>query len=185
MLLLFSQKIETPLGRMWITASHRGVCLAEFAGTQRIERESRDLERLFNARTELGENEHTQQAARELTEYFRGERQTFSVALDTPGTDFQRHVWAALRDIPFGTTTHYQALAAAIGKPAAVRAVAAANGANRVSILIPCHRVIGKDGALTGYGGGLQRKAWLLAHERGERDDALPDLFAVHRSGEA
>ena len=174
MLLLFSQKIETPLGRMWITASHRGVCLAEFAGTQRIERESRDLERLFNARTELGENEHTQQAARELTAYFRGERQTFSVALDTPGTDFQRHVWAALRDIPFGTITHYQALAARINKPAAVRAVAAA-----------CHRVIGKDGALTGYGGGLQRKAWLLAHERGERDDALPDLFAVHRSGEA
>ena len=109
----------------------------------------------------------------------------FTVALDTPGTDFQRHVWAALRDIPFGTTTHYQALAARINKPAAVRAVAAANGANRVSILIPCHRVIGKDGALTGYGGGLQRKAWLLAHERGERDDALPDLFAVHRSGEA
>ena len=175
--ILFSQRIETPLGRMFITASDNGVCLAEFAGTQRIERESRDLERLFNARTELGENEHTQQAARELTAYFRGERQTFSVALDTPGTDFQRHVWAALRDIPFGTTTHYQALAARINKPAAVRAVAAANGANRVSILIPCHRVIGKDGALTGYGGGLQRKAWLLAHERGERQ-AMPELFA-------
>ena len=162
---------------MWITASHRGVCLAEFAGTQRIERESRDLERLFNARTERGENEHTQQAARELTEYFRGERQTFSVALDTPGTDFQRQVWAALRDIPFGTTTHYQALAAQINKPAAVRAVAAANGANRVSILIPCHRVIGKDGSLTGYGGGIQRKAWLLAHERGEWQ-AMTELFA-------
>lgn len=183
--LLFSQKIETQLGRMWITASHRGVCLAEFAGTQRIERESRDLERLFQARTELGENEHTAQAAQELTAYFRGERQMFTVALDTPGTNFQRQVWAALRDIPFGTTTHYQALAARINKPAAVRAVAAANGANRVSILIPCHRVIGKHGALTGYGGGLQHKAWLLAHERGERDDALPDLFAVHRSGEA
>ncbi len=177
MLLLFSQKIETPLGRMFITASDNGVCLAEFAGTQRIARESRDLERLLQARTELGENEHTRQAAQELAEYFRGERQTFTVALDTPGTDFQRQVWAALRDIPFGATTHYQALATRIGKPAAVRAVAAANGANRISLLIPCHRVIGKDGSLTGYGGGIQRKAWLLAHERGERQ-AMPELFA-------
>ena len=177
MTILYSQSVETPLGQMLIAASTRGVCLAEFAGTPRMERESRDLERLFQARTELGENEHTRQAARELAEYFRGERQTFTVALDTPGTDFQRHVWAALRDIPFGTTTHYQALAAQINKPAAVRAVAAANGANRVAILIPCHRVIGKHGALTGYGGGLPRKAWLLAHERGERQ-ALPELFA-------
>ena len=91
----------------------------------------------------------------------------------TPGTDFQRHVWAALRDIPFGTTTHYQALAARINKPAAVRAVAAANGANRVSILIPCHRVIGSDGKLTGYAGGLNRKQSLLALERGEVQTTL------------
>ena len=103
----------------------------------------------------------------------------FTVALDTPGTDFQRQVWAALRGIPYGTTSHYQALAAAIGKPAAVRAVAAANGANRVAILIPCHRVIGKHGALIGYGGGLPRKAWLLSHERGGRNHSLPDLFVT------
>ena len=179
MTVLYSQTITTPLGQMLIAASTRGVCLAEFAGTPRMERESRNLERLFQARTEAGGNEHTAQAAQELTAYFRGERQMFTVALDTPGTDFQRHVWAALRDIPFGTTTHYQALAARINKPAAVRAVAAANGANRVSILIPCHRVIGKDGALTGYGGGLPRKAWLLAHERGGRNHSLPDWFAT------
>ena len=179
MTVLYSQTITTSLGQMLITASTRGVCLAEFAGTQRMERESRDLERLFQARTEAGGNEHTAQVAQELSEYFRGERQRFTVALDTPGTDFQRQVWAALRGIPYGTTSHYQALAAAIGKPAAVRAVAAANGANRVAILIPCHRVIGKDGTLTGYGGGLPRKAWLLAHERGGRNHSLPDWFAT------
>ncbi len=179
MTVLYSQTITTPLGQMLIAASTRGVCLAEFAGTPRMERESRDLERLFQARTEPGGNEHTAQAAQELSAYFRGERQRFTVALDTPGTDFQRQVWAALRNIPYGTTSHYQALAAAIGKPAAVRAVAAANGANRVAILIPCHRVIGKHGALIGYGGGLPRKAWLLAHERGGRNHSLPDWFAT------
>ena len=179
MTVLYSQTITTPLGQMLITASTRGVCLAEFAGTPRMERESCDLERLFKARTEAGGNEHTAQAAQELSAYFRGGRQRFTVALDTPGTDFQRQVWAALRDIPYGTTSHYQALAATIGKPAAVRAVAAANGANRVAILIPCHRVIGKHGALTGYGGGLPRKAWLLAHERGGRNHSLPDWFAT------
>ena len=179
MTVLYSQTITTPLGQMLITASTHGVCLAEFAGTPRMERESRDLERLFQARTEPGGNEHTAQATQELSEYFRGGRQRFTVALDTPGTDFQRQVWAALRNIPYGTTSHYQALAAAIGKPAAVRAVAAANGANRVAILIPCHRVIGKHGALTGYGGGLPRKAWLLAHERGERKHSLPDWFTT------
>ncbi|RKW14813.1 MAG: methylated-DNA--[protein]-cysteine S-methyltransferase [Cardiobacterium sp.] len=179
MTVLYSQTITTPLGQMLITASTRGVCLAEFAGTPRMERESRDLERLFKARTEPGGNEHTAQAAQELSAYFRGGRQRFTVALDTPGTDFQRQVWTALRDIPYGTTSHYQALAAAIGKPAAVRAVAAANGANRVAILIPCHRVIGKHGALIGYGGGLPRKAWLLSHERGGRNHSLPDLFVT------
>lgn len=179
MTVLYSQTITTPLGQILITASTRGVCLAEFAGTPRMERESRDLERLFQARTEAGGNEHTAQAAQELAEYFRGGRQRFTVALDTPGTDFQRQVWAALRDIPYGTTSHYQALAATIGKPAAVRAVAAANGANRVAILIPCHRIIGKDGTLTGYGGGLPRKAWLLAHERGGRNHSLPDWFVT------
>ena len=158
--------METPLGQIVITASARGVCLLEFADMPRLEREIQVLQRLFAAEIRLDGNAHTQQAAQELAEYFRGVRQRFNVALDAPGTDFQRQVWAALCGIPYGATTHYQSLAATIGKASAVCAVAAANGANRVSILIPCHRVIGKDGTLTGYGGGLQRKAWLLAHER-------------------
>ena len=112
----------------------------------------------------------------QLGEYFQGTRREFSVPLHAPGSPFQRRVWNALQTIPYGETTHYQALAEQLGKPAAVRAVAAANGANRLSILIPCHRVIGKDGSLTGYGGGLQRKQWLLDHEQG-RHQVQPDLL--------
>ena len=171
---LISQRIASPLGALYVCASARGVCLLEFAGTQRIARESRALERRFGCTITLGENEHTRQTAAELGEYFAGTRRDFGVALHPVGSDFQRRVWAALCAIPYGTTTHYQALAASIGHPAAVRAVAAANGANAIAILIPCHRVIGKNGTLTGYGGGLQRKARLLAHEHG--GDACPTL---------
>ena len=88
-----------------------------------------------------------------------------AIAVETAGTEFQRRVWAALRRIPGGTTTSYGKLAAAIGRPNAVRAVGLANGANPIGIAVPCHRVIGADGSLTGYGGGLERKRWLLAHE--------------------
>lgn len=165
---LISQRIVSPLGDLYICASARGVCLLEFAGTPRVTRESRQLERHFGCPITLGENEHTRQTAAELGEYFAGKRRNFTVSLHPAGSNFRQRVWAALRAIPYGTTLHYQALAATIGHPAAVRAVAAANGANAIAILIPCHRVIGKNGALTGYSGGIHRKAWLLAHERGE-----------------
>lgn len=98
--------------------------------------------------------------------YFAGEQAALAaIPVETGGTPFQRDVWAALRRIPLGTTTTYGALAAAIGRPRAVRAVGLANGANPVSIVVPCHRVIGSGGALTGFGGGLHRKRWLLEHE--------------------
>lgn len=104
-------------------------------------------------------------ARRQLEEYFRGERTEFDLALAPSGTDFQRSVWRALTNIPFAATTSYGAIAASIGKPAASRAVGAANGRNPISIIVPCHRVIGSGGDLTGYGGGLDRKRWLLNHE--------------------
>ncbi|MBH5328663.1 methylated-DNA--[protein]-cysteine S-methyltransferase [Eikenella sp. S3360] len=167
----------TPLGNMLAGASEHGLCLLEFAGSRRIESELRDLQHLLGSQSKIGENEHTRLATAQIGEYFRRERQSFNVPLHTPGSPFQRQVWAALQSIPYGETTHYQALAEALGKPAAVRAVAAANGANRVSILIPCHRVIGKDGSLTGYGGGLHRKQWLLDHEQG-RHQVQPDLLS-------
>jgi methylated-DNA-[protein]-cysteine S-methyltransferase len=102
----------------------------------------------------------------ELGEYFRGERETFSVPLAPSGTEFQMAVWDQLTKIPFGRTVSYGDIAAALGKrPVASRAVGLANGRNPISIIIPCHRVIGADGSLTGYGGGLDRKEWLLRHE--------------------
>jgi methylated-DNA-[protein]-cysteine S-methyltransferase len=105
-------------------------------------------------------------ALRQIDEYFLGRRTEFSVPLKTEGTTFQEDVWRALRGIGYGMTASYQDIARTIGRPDAVRAVGAANGANPISIIIPCHRVIGKDGRLTGYGGGLWRKQWLLQHEQ-------------------
>lgn len=104
-------------------------------------------------------------AARQLDEYFRGRRTTFELPLRMAGTPFQRAVWGALRHIPYGATRSYSDIACAVGAPRAVRAVGLANGRNPVPIIVPCHRVIGKGGKLVGYGGGLERKQWLLEHE--------------------
>ncbi len=105
-------------------------------------------------------------AVRQLGEYFRGERQEFDIELDMVGTDFQRTVWAALQTIPYGETRSYGEIAAQIGTPGASRAVGLANGHNPISIIVPCHRVIGANGNLTGYGGGLERKKLLLGMEK-------------------
>ena len=102
----------------------------------------------------------------QLDEYFRGERQEFSLELDPEGTDFQNAVWHQLTTIPYGQTVSYLDIAKRVGNEKAVRAVGAANGQNKISIIVPCHRVIGSNGQLTGYGGGLWRKAWLLNHEK-------------------
>lgn len=101
----------------------------------------------------------------ELNEYFNGDRTRFTVPLDTQGTHFQRQVWRALMDVEFGQSKSYQDIALAINNPKAVRAVGAANGKNPISIIVPCHRIIGANGKLTGYAGGLERKEWLLKHE--------------------
>jgi len=106
----------------------------------------------------------------QLDEYFRGGRRKFSVKLDLKGTAFQKKVWKALLAVRFGETVSYKAIARAVGNPAGTRAVGGANHRNPVSIIVPCHRVVGSDGRLTGYGGGLWRKEWLLRHER----DNLP-----------
>lgn len=103
---------------------------------------------------------------RQLDEYFQGTRRSFSLKLDLRGTPFQRRAWNELLKVPFGRTTSYRDIAAALGNPRATRAVGGANHRNPVSIIVPCHRVVGADGSLTGYGGGLWRKEWLLAHEK-------------------
>ena len=111
-------------------------------------------------------------SARQLREYFAGKRTRFEIPLDLAGTDFQRRAWLALLEIPFGETRTYADHASRIGRPRAVRAVGAANGRNPIAIVVPCHRLVGADGSLTGFGGGLRAKAWLLALEREGRADA-------------
>ncbi|MBN1220458.1 MAG: methylated-DNA--[protein]-cysteine S-methyltransferase [Anaerolineae bacterium] len=114
------------------------------------------------------------EAVTQLDEYFRGERKEFSLKLAPEGTDFQQKVWAQLAKIPYGETASYLNVARAIGDPKAIRAVGAANGQNPIAIIIPCHRVVGSDGKLTGYGGGVWRKEWLLNHERRHSSGQLP-----------
>lgn len=159
-------RIPTPLGPMVAGAADAGVCLLEFADRRALETELKQLRKLLNAEVVPGESPHFDLLQRELAEYFQGGRRTFTVPMVAPGTAFQQKVWAGLRTIPYGTTRSYGEQAARLKMPAAVRAVARANGANRISILIPCHRVIGGDGELTGYGGGLWRKRFLLDLER-------------------
>ena len=159
-------RFTSPLGPMFVCATDKGVCLLEFTDRRMLETEFEDLQKRLKAQIIAGENQHTKQAKQEIEEYFNGTRHSFDVALHTPGTEFQNGVWQALKDIPYGQTASYQNQAERINSPKSVRAVANANGKNRISIIIPCHRVIGKDGSLTGYGGGLERKRWLLEHER-------------------
>jgi AraC family transcriptional regulator of adaptative response/methylated-DNA-[protein]-cysteine methyltransferase len=159
-------KIETELGIMIAGAVDDGVCLLEFSDRRMLNTEYKDLERYLKTTITEGESFHFITIRKELQEYFKGTRQEFSVPLVTPGTPFQQAVWKELLNIPYGTTRSYNQQSHALGKPESIRAVANANGMNRISIIIPCHRVIGSDGHLTGYGGGLKRKKWLLDHER-------------------
>ncbi len=159
-------RLTTPLGPMFVCATANGVCLLEFVDRRMLETEFKDLQKRLEATIIVGENEHIKQAKKEIAEYFEGKRKIFDVKLETPGTDFQNLVWDYLQKIEYGKTSTYQQQAEKINNPKAVRAVASANGFNRISVIIPCHRVIGKDGKLTGYGGGLERKKWLLEHEQ-------------------
>jgi AraC family transcriptional regulator of adaptative response/methylated-DNA-[protein]-cysteine methyltransferase len=164
--LIYLHRFTTPLGPMYAAATDQGLCLLEFTDRRMLETEFEDLTRRLKARIVVGQNSIIKEALLQLEAYFSGADLRFDIQLDTPGTDFQKQVWRELQTIPIGQTRSYQEQATAIGNAKAVRAVANANGHNRVSIIIPCHRVIGSDGQLTGYGGGLPRKQWLLDHER-------------------
>lgn len=161
---------------MVAAATDRHVVLLEFAHRRTLDRQLERATRGAGVRFEPGDSPLLEQLRVELTEYFRGERRTFDVPLDAPGTPFQMRVWQELLRIPPGTTTTYGRIAESIGHPTAVRAVARANGDNRIAILIPCHRVIGADGSLTGYGGGLWRKKKLLDLEARVDAPRLPGL---------
>lgn len=159
-------RLETPLGTMFAGVVEQGICLLEFTDRKMLETELKSLAKLLNANIIQGANPHFDILKQQLDEYFEGKRKEFSVPLFTTGTEFQQSVWKELQNIPYGTTRSYRQQAIALKKPEAVRAVANANGMNRIAIIIPCHRVIGNDGNLTGYGGGLWRKKWLLDMEK-------------------
>lgn len=164
--IIYIDRFSTPLGPMFICATDEGICLLEFTDRRMLEYEFKDLAKRLKAVMLAGRNNHIKVAKKQVLEYFDGFRKYFDLQLVTPGTDFQQKVWRQLREIPYGETRSYKAQAIVIKQPDAVRAVAHVNGFNRLSIIIPCHRVIGSNGQLTGYGGGLPRKKWLLEHEK-------------------
>lgn len=163
--IILIDRFTTPLGPMFVCATSLGVCLLEFVDRRMLETEFEQLQSLLKMKITFGENEHIKQTKVQIAEYFKGTRKDFTIALHTPGTLFQQTVWDCLKQIPYGELTTYKKQAQKINKPQAIRAVASANGYNRVAIIIPCHRVIGTNGELIGYGGGLERKKWLIEHE--------------------
>lgn len=158
--------LETPLGPMLAAATHAAVCRLEFAELGGLERSRAEMQRQFALPIAPGTNAVLEQLGEELREYMRGVRRGFSVPIEMRGTEFQRRVWSELRRIPHGQTTSYEGVAQRIGSPSAARAVARANASNCLCLLVPCHRVIAKNGALSGYSGGVWRKPLLIALER-------------------
>jgi methylated-DNA-[protein]-cysteine S-methyltransferase len=156
--MMFLQYVESPVGWVEITAEDKAIVSV-----------------LFFDRKEKKETHSslTQDCARQMHEYFRSERKRFELPLHLSGTEFQSEVWSELQKIPFGKTISYLELARRLGDEKKIRAAATANGRNPVSILVPCHRVIGSDGSLVGYGGGLWRKKWLLEFESGRKQTQL------------
>jgi len=161
-----TQILETPLGAMLVGAVSEGVCLIEYTDRQMLEHNYATIRKQFGYPVLPVTNNHIERLRDELSRYFAGKLREFTIPLVPHGTAFQEKVWSELQRIPYGKTISYDQLARHISQPTAVRAVARANGMNRINILIPCHRVIGKDGHLTGYGGGLWRKRLLLELER-------------------
>jgi methylated-DNA-[protein]-cysteine S-methyltransferase len=157
---LFAAFYDSPIGWIEIQGSEAGVSFLEFVDAKSARPGHRNKGPVPAPLADC---------LTQLDEYFRGDRTSFSVKLDLRGTDFQKKVWAKLLRVKFGQSTTYKALAAAVRRPAATRAVGGANHRNPVSIIVPCHRVVGSDGRLTGYGGGLWRKDWLLRHEGHDR----------------
>jgi AraC family transcriptional regulator of adaptative response/methylated-DNA-[protein]-cysteine methyltransferase len=159
-------RVETPIGPMIAGATDAGLCLLEFTRRPIVEAQMNRIASLLGSSWVRMGHHLLQRLQMELDEYFQGQRTGFSLPLVFPGSEFQMSVWQALLRIPFGETRCYEDIAREIGSPRSMRAVGRANGLNRISILIPCHRVINKDGDLGGYGGGLWRKRRLLALEK-------------------
>lgn len=163
--LISLQHYDSPCGRLVLASFADRLCLCDWSDNSFAERNRRRIEKYLKATSKTETTSVLEETKRQLDEYFAGKRKAFDIQLCLVGTDFQHKVWNALRSIPYGSTKSYKDIAQCIGKPKAVRAVAGAIGANAISILIPCHRVIGSDHSLTGYAGGLEAKRGLLGME--------------------
>ncbi|GHT61369.1 hypothetical protein AGMMS50239_12150 [Bacteroidia bacterium] len=159
------KKIDSPVGLLNVAATADGICWLDFADKPTADKRLESFAKTLKATIIPNDNVHINELETQLKEYFEGKRKEFTVKLSINGTPFQKEVWAALQEIPYGVTRSYKEQSTAIGMPKAVRAVANANGMNPISIVVPCHRVIGSNGQLTGYGGGLWRKKFLLELE--------------------
>ena len=155
---LYHATFDSPVGSLGLVASDTALVAVLWP-------EERDGRVRFAHAPEPGSNPVLADTAAQLGEYFDGTRRHFDLPIDLRGTEFQQQVWRALGDIPYGETSTYGKQAAAIGRPRAIRAVGSANGRNPLSIVLPCHRIVGADGKLTGFAGGLDTKRWLLDHE--------------------
>ena len=162
---LASTHIETDLGTMIAAASEKGICMLSFADCKHFALKLQKLSGAFKTPIGQGSSPYFEILKKQISEYFNGKRKQFDVPLDLAGTEFQKQVWNVLLQIPYGKTISYAEQAVLLGKLSAVRAVASANGKNKIGIIVPCHRVIGANAALTGYDGGLWRKRRLLELE--------------------
>ncbi|HAS72623.1 MAG TPA: cysteine methyltransferase [Clostridiales bacterium UBA8960] len=159
--------LDTPIGEMVAVANDEGICMLEFKDMKTLELDLLKIKEIFGGEPiSPGKNEHLDLLTEEVTAYFQQKLKTFTVPVVKWGTSFQNQVWEALETIPFGETRSYFDVAKQLSNPKAVRAVGMANGKNKIAIIIPCHRVIGAEGKMTGYAGGLWRKEWLLNHEK-------------------
>ncbi|AUX60671.1 methylated-DNA--[protein]-cysteine S-methyltransferase [Simonsiella muelleri] len=165
---VYAAYLPTPLGEMLAMSSDAGVCLLAFLDEKGFEKECVAVQNAKRAHLVWQDNAHLSILREELREYFSGSLKDFSVPVDFVGTPFQQSVWRILQTIPYGKTISYLEQAHILANPKAVRAVASANGKNKISIIVPCHRVIGSNGKLTGYAGGLARKQALLNLECGD-----------------
>jgi len=157
--------LDTPLGSMIAGATDDGICLLEFTDRRMLRTQLETLTRRLRRPIVAGSHPHLERLRAELGENFAGSRHRFDLPLVSPGSAFQQRTWAELRRLGAGSTVSYEELAERIGRPRAQRAIGTANGANRIAVVVPCHRVVRKSGEAGNYGGGRWRKAWLLAHE--------------------
>ena len=158
-------RFSSPIGSLIACATEKGLCFLGFVGQKRLEEQFIEIQKVRNAVMLPGKNPHLTKTEKQINEYFAGTRTVFSIPFDLIGTDFRKLVWQALTKIPYGKTITYKGQAIAMNHLKAIRAIASSNGANKISIIIPCHRVIGTNGKLTGYAGGIHKKKWLLEFE--------------------